>query len=751
MQLYLRDDIEAAVRSGALGVDVPAGAAIGGAVAKAVFDALFEVTGQIYRHTERRRTLRFTIGQAAYFAKLHAGVGWAEIAKNLASLKRPVLGARNEYEACRRLREHGVRTPGVAAFGSRGGNPATRRSFVVCDALDGCVSLEDVANEWVSEPKSTALKRRLIGAVGELTSRMHEAGVHHRDYYLCHLLTDAGKLAHGDIDLAVIDLHRAGVSRRGTRRARRRDLAALQYSAAQLPLSRTDLLRFVGAYAGRRPAQETRQRARFWTAIGPRVARLRARSADRGLATGGNAVTVGGEHPASIARLADLDGEPPVPFRFDADLGAGGRRVVCTETLRMQPGRRLVARASVGSDQGIVVKAFCGSHARRDWQRERRGWQAMEAAGVSVPRLVGCGRGADAYVLAFEYIAGARALGPADLPAVVAVLAELHKAGVRQQDLHLGNFLVASGKVFAIDGGGVRQRRMRRAACFRDLARLVADARDSLGFGDLARHYADARGWTITAAEQRRLLVLLASARRRRAAKLVAKTVRDCTPFSVRVAANRLVATARDDLDAPLHAVLADPERAVAMGEPLKLGNTATVVRYGAFVIKRYNVKSQIHRWRLWARPSRARRAWCAAHGLHSLGLPTARPRALIEQSGAPVGGGAAYLVLDYLNGIPLVEAIDHAGADPKLMAAIRTLFAGLRAARLGHGDMKASNFILAGEQVHVVDLDAAVSYRGAGRFRSRHRRDCERFLQNFENAPEAVVGALRQAVAGCP
>ena len=127
--------------------------------------------------------------------------------------------------------------------------------------------------------------------------------------------------------------------------------------------------------------------------------------------------------------------------------------------------------------------------------------------------------------------------------------------------------------------------------------------------GDLARHYGDARGWTITAAEQSRLSVLFAAARRRRAAKWVAKTVRDCTPFSVRVAANRLVATARDDMDAPLHAVLADPEHAVAMGEPLKLGNTATVVRYGELVVKRYNLKSQIHRWRWWARPSRRARA----------------------------------------------------------------------------------------------------------------------------------------------
>ena len=749
MQLYLRDDVEKALRGGALGLTIPSGALIAGDLAETVFEALFNVAGDIYRHTERRRTLRCRIGERAYFAKLHNGVGWYEIAKNLLSLKRPVLGARNERDACRRLRARGVFAPDVAAFGVLGGNPAKRRSFVVCDALDGFTSLEDVGNSWVAKTPSTRLKRQLVVAAGEIAGRIHAAGVIHRDFYICHLLANTDKLARGEVELAVIDLHRASASRRTSRRARRRDLAALRYSAAEIGLARTDLLRFVAAYAKTSPAPEMRRHRRFWAAVSARAERLRHRAVRKGLATGARALTQGATQAASIARLADLGREPPLPFRFDVDLGDGGRRLLCTETLRTQPGRRLVARAGLGTGQDIVVKAFFGRHGKRDWRREQRGIAALAAAGARVPRLLGVGTGAGAHVLAFEHVGDARVPGPAEADAVLAVLAGLHAGGVRQRDLHVGNFLARCGKVFAIDGGRVRRGPVGRAAGLRDVARLLAQLpQDSLCLAGAAGTYASARGWALTDVERRRLPVLVAAARRRSVSKLIAKTVRDCTPFSVRLDARRLVAVARGDDDPALRAVIDDPERALATGHPLKRGNTATVVRAGGLVIKRYSIKSRRHRWRLKVRASRARRAWQIGHGLGVLGVPTARPRALIEQRGTEVGDAAGYLVLDYVDGTPLGQAIDDAGATPALMAAVRGLFLGLRLARLGHGDMKASNFIVADNRVHVVDLDAARFLRSAGGFRHRHRRDIARFLRNWGTAPESLTAALRQAVS---
>ena len=706
-RLYLRDDIEAALRSGALGAVVPDGAAIAGTVARAVFEALYGIAGQVYRQTGARRTLRCDIGTRSYFAKLHAGAGWREVVAGWASLKHRGHGAEHEYRACLRLGEAGVRAPGVAAFGAVGGHPATRRSFVICDALDGCVSLEDIANDWALNPRPTAVKRQFLAAVGRLAAAMHDAGVCHRDFYLCHLLADAAKLERGAVALSVIDLHRAvDKDRHGTRR----DLAALWHSADTVPLTRTDRLRFVAAYTGRRPAEALRRTPGFWAAVARRAKRLRSRAAARGLASGAGAATA--PEAASIGRLEAIGRDAAVPFRFDADFGAGGVRVVCTEILRLQPGRRLVARARIAGGAATVVKAFFGRRGRRDWRREQTGHRALASTDVPVPRLLAAGRGAGAHLLAFERIAPAHRPGAADMGAVLAALARLHAGGVRQRDLHLGNFLVSAGTVYAVDGGAARRQRTGRRAALADAATLIADLPH-----DQATCAATFDG------DERRVEALVAVARRRRAARFARKAVRDCTPFSVQVGGGRWVATARGDADAELAAVIADPEQAIRAGEPLKQGRTATVVRYGGLVVKRYNVKSRWHGWRLRLRRSRARRAWQAAHRLVVLGVATARPRAMIECGRAVPGNAAAYLVLDFVAG----EAVEDGRGK-----AVRELFDGLQRARLAHGDMKATNFIVSGGVLHVLDLDAAVFHRCAWWFRYRHRRDRARFARNF-------------------
>ena len=60
------------------------------------------------RELEARRTLRTEVDGKGYFVKIHRGIGWAEIAKNLLTAKLPVLGAGQEWKAIQRLRQAGV-------------------------------------------------------------------------------------------------------------------------------------------------------------------------------------------------------------------------------------------------------------------------------------------------------------------------------------------------------------------------------------------------------------------------------------------------------------------------------------------------------------------------------------------------------------------------------------------------------------------------------------------------------------------
>ena len=723
---YLRDDLDVAWRSGALG---------GGGD---VFAALSTLQGEVYRASARRRTSRVVVARRAYFVKVHFGVGWREIAKNLLSGKRAALGARQEFEASRRLRACEVPVPGVAAFVERGVNPARRRSFVVCDALDGFTSLEEVGNGWLESPPEVRLKRALVIAVGRLTAAMHAAGVCHRDYYACHLMANTGRLGRGEVELAVIDLHRARVNRRVSTRARVRDLGALLYSTATMPITDRDRLRFVAAYAGQSSNRELR-RPGFWRAVARRAERLCARAAAAGVATGRNAL--GGAQIPSVGRLADLDRHPPLPFRFDADLGDGGVRVVCTSVLRAQPGRRLVLHA-LADGRELILKAYFGRHAQRDWRREQNGVKLLGSCGVATPQLLATGRGAGARLLAFEAIKDAQPPSVGDVGDLIDVLARMHRHQVRQRDLHPGNFLVSRGRVFAIDGGNVaKSTTLRDSRRLADIARLLAHypVETLAPLSELARMYRDAAGAPLPERAWRRLGTRVAGARRRRVAKFVAKTGRECSAFAVRQEPGRRVVVARGDDDPELLAVIDDLEHALAEGEALKRGNTAAAVRFGDFVVKRYNVKDRWHRRRLGLRRRRARRAWRAGHGLRFVGLATPRPRALIEMHRPDVGNAVAYLVVDHIEGVGLDEAVDH----PEVASATARMFRAWQDLYFVHGDTKASNFVVTGGDLFALDLDAAVFRRQKWGFDRRHRKDRARFLANWPEEPASIRVAL--------
>ncbi|BCQ58900.1 hypothetical protein PBOI14_06500 [Pseudomonas sp. Boi14] len=84
------------------------------------FDAVEGLKGQVYRELEARRTLRTEVDGRGYFVKIHRGIGWGEIVKNLVTAKLPVLGAGQEWRALERLHQVGVPTMTAVAYGERG-------------------------------------------------------------------------------------------------------------------------------------------------------------------------------------------------------------------------------------------------------------------------------------------------------------------------------------------------------------------------------------------------------------------------------------------------------------------------------------------------------------------------------------------------------------------------------------------------------------------------------------------------------
>lgn len=239
------------------------------------FQAVEALQGEVFRELEARRTLRTEIGDRGYFVKIHRGVGWAEILKNLFCLRLPVLGAGNEWRAIEQLEQAGVDTMRGIAFGQRGSNPATQHSFIVTEELAPTISLEDYCRDWTANPPETPLKRALIRRVAEMARRMHDCGVNHRDFYICHFLIHLDPAPTPErLTLSLIDLHRAQIRSKTPRRWRDKDLAALHFSALNIGLTQRDRYRFLASYFCRPLRDILRDEAQLLAHLTREAARL---------------------------------------------------------------------------------------------------------------------------------------------------------------------------------------------------------------------------------------------------------------------------------------------------------------------------------------------------------------------------------------------------------------------------------------------------------------------------------------------
>jgi heptose I phosphotransferase len=237
------------------------------------FDYIMGLDGERYRELANRRTVRFTLNGKRYFLKAHYGAGWMEIFKNLLALRLPVLGARNEWRAIQALTRLGVDTMTLVAYGERGLNPARRESFVITEALEETVSLEDFCAGWGEHPPETGsalcLKRALIRRVAGIARSLHANGINHRDFYLCHFLLDVSadvyKLPPETLRLSLIDLHRVQLRKRTPLRWVVKDIGGLYFSSLRIGLTRRDLYRFMQVYRDSTLRATLREDGKFWS------------------------------------------------------------------------------------------------------------------------------------------------------------------------------------------------------------------------------------------------------------------------------------------------------------------------------------------------------------------------------------------------------------------------------------------------------------------------------------------------------
>ena len=130
--------------------------------------------------------------------------------------------AEAEIAGQRLLVERGVPTVDIVAWGLL----SDGRSFVILDDLDGF----DAADKLIERGLSFA---QLLEPTARLAAQLHEAGLHHRDLYLCHFFARASD---ANVELRLIDTARVRPLPRflGARWVIK-DLAQFWYSTLSLP------------------------------------------------------------------------------------------------------------------------------------------------------------------------------------------------------------------------------------------------------------------------------------------------------------------------------------------------------------------------------------------------------------------------------------------------------------------------------------------------------------------------------------
>ena len=229
------------------------------------FVDLEKLEGVVYRRQPGRKTIAFPHHEKTYFAKIHTGVGWKEIIKNLFQLRWPIISAEPEWKALSKLKTLGIKAPVPVAFGKQGVNPARLQSFIITEAITFTINLEEFLK--TKNTQEFPVKKRFIEAVANIAKTLHDNGINHRDFYLCHFLLDTAESDPLNPQIYLIDLHRAQCRRKVPFRWRVKDIAGLYFSTMNFNFTTRDYLRFIRGYTGQPLRATLKQDKFFWRTV----------------------------------------------------------------------------------------------------------------------------------------------------------------------------------------------------------------------------------------------------------------------------------------------------------------------------------------------------------------------------------------------------------------------------------------------------------------------------------------------------
>jgi tRNA A-37 threonylcarbamoyl transferase component Bud32 len=472
-------------------------------------------------------------------------------------------------------------------------------------------------------------------------------------------------------------------------------------------------------------------------------------------------------------RLSELQAagrSPVLPMNLALADAAGPAELQLLTLLRVLPGQRYVG-AGVWRGRPVLAKLLVGPKAARHFQRERDGVRLLAGQGLTTPLLLaeGLQDGQGGWLL-FELLENSHSLGDAwaqvqgqpvlsdaqqgVLGEALSAIAHLHAKGLWQEDLHLDNLLRHDGKLYLIDGAGIRAedagKPLSRNKVLENLGVFFAQLPKSLEpfTEELLVHYLLSNGEHGLPMEA--LQKHIDKVRSWRLKDFLDKTGRDCSLFSVVDGASGLRAIRREE-EAAMLPVLASADALLDQGHLYKTGGAASVGRVEVngrtLVIKRYNIKDLGHWFKRFWRPSRAWHSWREGNRLLFLDIATPKPLALLETRFLGLRR-KAYLVTEFLPGPDIIERfapyVATGDAPENELLALDRLFEQLQRERISHGDLKGHNVFWDQDRWALIDLDAMCQHSSQAAFDAAFARDRARFMRNW-SAQSALHRVLEQ------
>ncbi len=335
----------------------------------------------------------------------------------------------------------------------------------------------------------------------------------------------------------------------------------------------------------------------------------------------------------------------------------------------------------------------------------------------------------------------------------MAIIADMHNVGIKQDVPHLDNFILnKSNQLYCIDGAAIRK-----------VAQTSADNKEIyldniiLFFAQLQRkhvyliprayqYYCWVRKPHIHSCNATYIIQKSREIRVSIEKKYLKEVFRNCSEYVYQKSSKHYLICARDYYQADMKNFWNDCDSILEKGKILKNGNSTTAaiidVNGKKLVVKRYNFKNlaKLLRKQLPYPPGNIIVSWRNANMLRFSGILTPRPIAIYEKRIGPFKGNS-YFITEYQEGADCwLQIFNHQDKSTQWSSMLNNfvkLQKQLGEEQIIHGDLKGTNFIDVGDQYSTIDLDSLHRCSSFKIFQKKIGAECIRFLFNWHRWPK--------------